>query len=59
MVFFTEYDNSSITMEYICIKPCLGMIISWSTKWMTGFILYAYSDTEHHKIMISYEFVVN
>ena len=36
----------------MCTKPCSGPMISRSTKWMTGFILYPTIDTEHYQLMI-------
>ena len=34
-----KFDKSSVMPEDMCNKKCLGPIISWSTKWMTGFRL--------------------
>ena len=53
------YGKSSVMPEDICPKPCLGPIISRSTKWMTVFIFYPNSYTEHYQLMILNEFVVN
>ena len=42
----------------MCTKPCLGPIISWSTKWMTVLHFYPSSDTEHHQLTKLDEFYV-
>ena len=57
-LYIPKYDNSSVMPEDVCTKPCSGPIISWSTKWMTGFILYPNSGTEHYQFMILNEFIV-
>ena len=57
-LFVPIYDKSSVVPEDMCTKPCLGSIISWINKWMTGFRLYPSSDTEHHQIIKLYEFDV-
>ena len=43
----------------MCTKPCLGPIISESTKWMAGFILYPTGDTEHYQLMRLHEIIAN
>ena len=57
--FGTKYENSSVIPEDMCTKPCAGPIISRITKWMTGFLLYPTSDTEHYQLMILHKFFVN
>ena len=47
-LFVPRYDKYSFMPEYMCNKPCSGPIISRSTKWVTGFIFYPTSDTEHY-----------
>ena len=42
--FIPKYEKSSIMPADMCTKPCSGSIISWSTKWMTGFRLYQTID---------------
>ena len=44
-LFIPKYDNSSVMPTDMCTKPCSGPIISWITKWMTGFRFYKNSDT--------------
>ena len=44
-LFVPKYENSSVMPEVMCTIPCLGPIISLSTKWMTGLRLYPTSDT--------------
>ena len=44
-LFIPKYEKSSVMTEDMCTKPCLGPIISRSTKWMTGFRLYPTSET--------------
>ena len=58
-IFIPEYDKSSVILSDKCTKPCSGIIISRTNKWMTGFILYPTSYTEHYQLMILHEFVVN
>ena len=43
--FAPKYEKSSVMPEDMWTKPCLGPIISRSTKWMTGFRFYPASDT--------------
>ena len=56
-IFVTNYDKSSVIQAYMCTKLCLGPINSWSTKWITGFILYPHSDIEQYQLMIINEFI--
>ena len=42
--FIPKYEKSSIMPEDMCTKPCSSSMISWSTKWMTGFRLYQTID---------------
>ena len=58
-IFVPKYDNSSVIPEDMCTKPCSGPIISWSTKWITGFMFYPTSDTQDYQLMTLHEFVVN
>ena len=44
-IFVANYDNSSVMLTYMCIKPCPGTIISWSNKLMIGFRFCPNSDT--------------
>ena len=44
-LFIPKYEKSSVMPEDMCTKPCSGPIISWSTKWMTGFRFYPTSET--------------
>ena len=44
-LFIPRYEKSSVMPENMCTKLCSGPIISWSTKLMTGLILYPISDT--------------
>ena len=57
-IFVPKYEMSSVIPAYMCPKPCLGPIISQSTKLVTGFRLYLSSDTEHYQIMRLHEFLV-
>ena len=57
--FFCKYENSIDILENICTKPCSDTIISWSTKWMTGFRFYPTSGTEHYQLMQLHEFFIN
>ena len=57
--FVPKYDNSSVIPEDMCTKPCSGLIIIWSNKWMTGLRLYLTSNIEHYQLMILHEFVFN
>ena len=60
MVFLIpKYDKSSVMPEDMCTKPHSGPIISRSTKWVTGSILYPTIDTEHYQTMRIHEFDVN
>ena len=47
-LFIPKYGKYSVIPAYMCTKPCSVPIISWSTKWMTGFRFYLTSDTEHY-----------
>ena len=47
-LFLPEYENSSVMPADMCTKPCSGPIIIRSNKWITGFIFYPTSDTEHY-----------
>ena len=58
-LFIPKYGKSSVMPADMCTKPCSGPIISWSTKWMTGFIFYITSDTEHYQFMIVQKNIVN
>ena len=58
-LFIPKYEKSSGMTEYLCTKPCSGPIISWNTKWMTGFRFYPTSDTEHYQPIRLHEFFVN
>ena len=58
-LFVPKYENYGVIPADICTKPCSGSIISPDTKWMTGFIFYPTSDTEHYQLMILHDFVVN
>ena len=44
-LFVPKYNKSSIMPADMCKKTCPAPIISWSTKYMTGFRLYPTSDT--------------
>ena len=44
-LFIPKYEKSSVMPEDMYIKPCSGPIISRSTKWMTGLILYTINET--------------
>ena len=44
-LFVPKYEKSSVIPEDMCTKPCSGTIISWSTKCITGLILYPTIDT--------------
>ena len=59
VIFITKYDNSSVMQSDMCTKSCSGPIISRNTKWVTGFIFYPTSDTEHYQLMRLHEFFVN
>ena len=50
-LFLPKYEKSTVIPADMCTKPCPGPIISRSTKWMTGFIFYPTSDTEHYQFM--------
>ena len=58
-IFVPKYEKSSVMSEDMCTKPFSGPIISWSTKYMTGFIFIPTSDTEHHQLMRLHEFFLN
>ena len=47
-IFVPKYEKSSVMPEDVCKKPCVGPVISQSTKCITGFRLYTNSDTEHY-----------
>ena len=51
-LFRPKYEKSSVMPADMCTKPCLGPIISRSTKCMIGFIFYPTSETEHYQFMI-------
>ena len=36
-LFVPKYETSSAMLVYMCIKPCLGTIISQSDEWMDSF----------------------
>ena len=36
-IFIPKYEKYIIMSADMCTKPCLGPVISCSTKWMTGF----------------------
>ena len=57
-LFLVEYDNASVMPADMCTKPCSGLIISCSTKCMTGFRFYPTSETEHYQFMRLQEFIV-
>ena len=57
-LFLPKYENSSVVPADMCTKPCSGPIIIRSTKWMTGFIFYPTSETEHYQFMRLHEFIV-
>ena len=57
-LFLPKYEKSSVMPEDMCTKPCSCPIISRSTKWMTGFIFYPTSETEHYQFMRLNEFIV-
>ena len=57
-LFLQKYEKSSVMPADMCKKPCSGPIIIRSTKWMTGFIFYPTSETEHYQFMILHEFIV-
>ena len=44
-LFIPKYDNYSVMLADMCTKPCSVSIISWITKWMTGFRLYPICET--------------
>ena len=44
-LFASKYDKYSVIPEHMCNKPCLGPMISQSTKWMTWLGSYTTSDT--------------
>ena len=58
-IHIKEYDKSSVISADMCTKPWSGTIISRSTIYMTGFILYITSEKEHYQLMILHDFVVN
>ena len=51
-LFIPRYENSSVTPVDMFTKPCTGPIISRSTKYMNGCILYLTSGTEHYQFRI-------
>ena len=57
-LFLPKYDNYSVVPADMCTKPCSGPRISRSTKWMSGFIFYPTSETEHYQFMRLHEFIV-
>ena len=44
-LFIQKYEKSSVILADMCTKPCSGIIIIRSTKWMTRFRFYPTSDT--------------
>ena len=57
-LFVAKYEKYSAVPVDMCTKTFLVTIISGSTKRITGFRFYPYSDTEHHKLMKLHEFDV-
>ena len=57
--FVPKYVKSSVMPVDICTKPYSGPIISWITKWMTGFKFYPTSATENYQLMRLNEVVAN
>ena len=43
--FVPKYEKYNVIPSNMCNRPYPGSIISLSTKWMTGFILYLAIDT--------------
>ena len=43
-ILVPKYEKLGVMPEDVCTEPCLGKIISWITKWMTGFRLYPSRD---------------
>ena len=55
MVFLLQkYEKSSVMLADMSTKPCSVPTISWSDKFMTGFILHPTSDTEHYQLIRLY-----
>ena len=50
-IFLPKHEKSSVMPEDMCTKPCSGPITIRITKWMTGFIFYPTSETEHYQFM--------
>ena len=50
-LFLPKYENSSVMQADMYTKPWSGPIIVRSTKWMTGFISYPNSETEHYQFL--------
>ena len=44
-LFIPKYENNGVMPADMCTEPCSCPIISWSTKWMTGFRFYQTSET--------------
>ena len=57
-LFVPKNDKYSIMQADMHSKTCPGTVISWITKWMSGFRFYASSDTEHHQLIKLHEFDV-
>ena len=58
-LFIPKYDNSSVMPADMFTKPFPVPIIIHSNKWMTGFIFYSTSETEHYQCMILHGFIVS
>ena len=59
VILVLEYEKSSIIPEDMCNKPCLGTMISRSTKYITWFCLYLSINIEHHQCMKLHKVDVN
>ena len=57
-IFLPKYQKPSVMPVDICTKLWSSPIISWGTKWMTGFRFYPTSETEHYQFKGLYEFIV-
>ena len=44
-LFLPKYEKSSVMPADMYTKPCSGPIISWGTKFITGFRFYPTSET--------------
>ena len=58
-IFVPKGEKYSFITEDMCTKPCSSPIISWITKYMTGFIIYPNGDTKQYKLIGLHEFFVN